>query len=609
VKTRPAAAVLFALALALSRIPSPAADAADGDAGGSPVAVAPREVDPRDRRVGELVADVEVSLLDGTKRRLSRLAGPKGLVIVARSEGCPVGRKYAPVLATMERAAVADGFGWLYVNVAAADGAEAAAKAVQDYGFTAPYALDGGADGGRRLARELALTSTTECFVLDPARTLRFRGAVDDRIGLGYQVAAPRHEYLRAALDAVAKGRVPLVEATTAPGCVVETGPAPPTSQAPDVTWHNRVSRIVDRNCVECHRDGEAGPFPLVTRDDVLAQREMVEFVVGNRTMPPWFASRGHADFATDRSLSDRDRADLLAWIRGGAPLGDARDAAKPIERVKGWHLGTPDLVLQGREFDVPASGVVEYQYQWIEASADQDRWVRAVEVRPSAPEVVHHVLVFARFRKDDPRSKTQGPFDGGVTGYFAAAVPGQGWFEYPEGMAKRWPAGTDLLVQVHYTPNGKPAKDRPTVGIVFAKEPPKREVRTRGVFDLSFRIPPGAERHEVRASWTFPKDGTLLEFMPHMHVRGAAFRYEVETPEGERRTILDIPRYDFNWQLVYRLREPVAVTRGTRIHATGWFDNSARNPANPDPARTVTFGEQTADEMMIGYLDWVTDL
>ena len=225
---------------------------------------------------------------------------------------------------------------------------------------------------------------------------------------------------------------------------------------------------------------------------------------------------------------------------------------------------------------------------------------------RSSAPGVVHHVLVFARFRDRDPRAKKQPFFDGGVSGYFAAAVPGQSWFEYPEGMAKRWPAGTDLLVQIHYTPNGVAATDRPTIGILLAKDPPRDEVRTRGVFQMGFRIPPGAERHEVKAVWSLPKDGRILEFMPHMHVRGAAFRYEMELDDGSRRTLLDIPRYDFDWQLVYRLREPVHVAKGTRIHATAWFDNSAKNPANPDPTQTVVFGEQTTDEMMIGYLDWV---
>lgn len=580
-----------------------AGEGADPPAAAGSLREAPLPLDPRAHRIGELIADCEVTLADGGTRRLSSLAGKAGLVVVARSEACPVGRRYGPSLASVEADAQRLGFGVLWLNVAADDAADAVASARKDFALTSPYALD----PARRAAAALGVRSTTDCFVLDAARTLRFRGALDDRIGLGYAKEAPTRRFLRDAMEAVAAGRAPEMEATSAPGCTVaiETPPAAPAA-APRVTWHNRVSRIIDRNCTECHRDGEAGPFPLVTRKDVLAQREMIATVVEARSMPPWFAAEDCGPFATDRSLSQRDRTDLLAWLAGGAPEGDPKDAAKPLVRTPGWHLGTPDLVLQGEESSVPAAGVVRYRYQWIEASAEEDRWVRAVEVRPSAPEVVHHVLVFTRFRKDDPRAKRQAPFDGGLTGYFAAAVPGQGWFAYPDGMAKKWPAGTDLYVQVHYTPNGRPAKDRPSIGVVFAKEPPREEVRTRGVFDVNFQIPPGAARHEVDAAFVFPQAGRILEFMPHMHVRGTAFRYDLELPDGTTRRLLDVPRWDFDWQIVYRLREPLDVPRGARLVATGWFDNSAANPANPDPAATVRFGEQTSDEMMIGYFDWV---
>lgn len=598
---------LAASALVFAAAAASALRAESGDTAPGSLVAAPREVDPRVGRVGELIADASATLADGTTKRLSACAGPKGLVIVARSEACPVGRKYGPSLAGIEKDAKRLGFGVLYLNVAAADGADAVAAAAKSYALTAPYALD----PQRVVARELRATSTTEVFVLDAARTLRYRGAVDDQYGLGYQLAEPRRPYLRLAMETVAAGGRPLIESTSAPGCVVTLDAPPDTAAgagdaAAPVTWHNRISRIVDRNCVECHRDGESAPFPLVTRKDVLAQREMVRLVVEARSMPPWFATADYGDFATDRRLSERDRADFLAWLDGGAPVGDPKDAAQMVERVKGWKVGAPDLVLEGKEFAVPAAGVVEYQYRWIDAAKEEDRWVRAVEVRSSAPEVVHHVLVFPRFPKKDPRSKTQGPFDGGLTGYFAATVPGHGYFVYPEGMAKKWPAGTQLFVQVHYTPNGKAVKDRPTIGIVFAKGPPREEVRTRGIFNAAFQIPAGADRYPVQQAFTFPQAGRILEFMPHMHVRGTAFRYELELPDGTKRTLLDVPRYDFNWQLVYRLREPIEVPRGARLQATGWFDNSAKNPANPDPSRIVPFGEQTSDEMMIGYFDWI---
>lgn len=596
--------------------------------GPAPVTAA-RAVDPRDVRVGELAPDVALTLADGTTRPLSALAGKRGLLVVARSETCPVGRRYGAVLAGIEGEAAKAGVNVVYVNVQKGADAATAAAAAKDYGFAAPYAID----ATRAAATALRLRSTTEVLLLDAARTVVYRGAVDDQFAVGLMRDAARETWLRDALKALAAGKRPHVEATTAPGCALDlsaadapvaSAEAPAAEPSAALTWHNRISRIVDRNCAECHRAGENGPFPLVTLADVTAQAEMTQVVVEDRTMPPWFAAdvREHPaeggaasgaaprrepcpPMGSDQRLSERDRADFLAWLRGGMPAGDPKDAAVPLVRESGWRIGTPDLVLEVEDdFAVPATGTVGYQYRWVKASFPEDRWVRGFEVRPSAPSVVHHVLVFAR----NSAKKKQGIFDGGLTGFFAAMVPGSGSVLWPDGMAKRLPAGTDLLFQIHYTPNGKPAKDRPKIGLVFAKEPPREEVKTRGVFDMKFAIPPGAARHEVRATWTFPESGRILEFMPHMHVRGTAFRYELETPDGARTTLLEIPRYDFNWQLVYRLRDPVVAPKGSRVIATGWFDNSAKNPANPDPAATVRVGEQTYEEMMIGYLDWVPD-
>lgn len=595
-------AVAAATAAALGSVLAAATLADSGEPPPGRVDDAAREIDPRTVGVGELVPDLALRLADGATRRLSALAGPKGLVVLVRSEACPVGRRQGPDLPAIEAQAAAKGLAVVYLNVATAETESAARDAATAYGIRAPYALD----AGRAAAAALGVRTTTEAFVLDRARTLVYRGAIDDRYGVGHARAAASHAWLLRAIDAAAAGRRPLVEATTAPGCAVAIDPAK-TPPAPAPTWHGRVSRIFDRNCADCHRAGDAGPFPLLTRDDVLAQADMVKVVVANRTMPPWFAGEACGEFATDASLSARDREAVLAWIEAGLPVGDPADAAAPAERAPGWRIGEPDLVLEVPEaIDVPASGVVEYQYRWVATGLEEDRWVTAVEVRPSAPEVVHHVLVFPRFRKKDPRAATQGPFDGGVSGYFAATVPGQGHFVYPEGHAKKLPAGTDLLFQIHYQPNGRAARDRPRIGLRFAPTPPAHEVRTRGVYDMKFKIPPGAERHPVHAVWTFPQRARILEFMPHMHVRGTAFRYELELPDGARRTLLDIPRYDFDWQIVYRLREPLEVPRGARVHATGWFDNSATNPSNPDPTRTVPFGDQTTDEMMIGYFDWV---
>jgi hypothetical protein len=268
------------------------------------------------------------------------------------------------------------------------------------------------------------------------------------------------------------------------------------------------------------------------------------------------------------------------------------------------WALGPPDAIL-GFEAPqpVPAEGVVRYRYVEVPTSFPEDRWVRASEVRPGDPSVVHHVLVALV----DPGKKNRAAFEP-TRGFFSAMVPGRRPLVYPDGMAKRLPKGTSLLFQMHYTPNGVATEDRTRIGLYFSKEPPKHEVRTVGVYNPAIRIPPGARDFEVAAAVPVLFDARILSYMPHMHVRGAKFRYELARPGGESETILSVPRYDFNWQAPYRLKEPRKVAKGLWLRAVGTFDNSPENPYNPDPTAEVRWGDQTWNEMMIGYVDYVID-
>jgi hypothetical protein len=271
---------------------------------------------------------------------------------------------------------------------------------------------------------------------------------------------------------------------------------------------------------------------------------------------------------------------------------------------VEGWRIGKPDLVLEApKAQDLPATGTIPYRYVKVPTNTTQDKWVSAIEVRPTAPEVVHHILVFITFPTGDPRAKAAlREFAGGVKGYFAGMVPGQGHVVFPEGTAKLLPKGAVLVFQIHYTTNGKPAQDRPRIGLRFAPEKPEYEILTRAAANQTFQIPPNDPNFEVTASHMFFRPARLLSVNPHSHVRGKAFRYELFYPDGRRDVILDLPRYDFNWQIEHQFATPIDVPAGTRLQVTGWYDNSANNPANPDPSKTVKFGEQTWDEMMIGY-------
>lgn len=561
---------------------------------------APRLVDPRAHNIGRLIPDLEFTDTEGKAGKLSDYRDKQALVILVTNKGCPICKKYAPVINEIVEAWRGKNVAFLLLNPMENESVEECKDAIGRYGFTARYVPD----PKGVIAKALKVNSTGDCFVLDAARTLRYRGAVSDQFGLGYNLDEPRFNYLTDALNAVLAGRDVAVPATWAPGCLLELEPV---AASGEITWHNRVSRIVQDNCQECHRAGENGPFELMTYADVKANRTMVKRQVKNKLMPPWFANPEHGEFSNDRSLSDEDREALLSWIDNGCPEGDAKDAPLPKKFTDGWKIGEPESVLQIEQpITVPAKGKVEYQYVKVKTSFDEDKWVQAMEIRPTAPQVVHHVLIFLKYPRNHPRASEQPDDRGGLAGYFMGMVPGQGEIVFPDGMGKFLPKGAEMTFQIHYTPNGEEVQDQPKLGLIFCKEKPKKEVTTTGVSNVFFEIPAGADNHEVKAIHLVQQDMRVLSLMPHMHVRGKAYKYVAKLPSGEEITLLDVPRYDFNWQLVYVLREPIDLPKGSKIYATGWYDNSDKNPANPDPTKKVGFGEQTWQEMQIGYVNWI---
>lgn len=376
-----------------------------------------------------------------------------------------------------------------------------------------------------------------------------------------------------------------------------DTAPAP---RVPE--YATEVAPIVAHACTECHRAGGVAPFPLESADDLAKRARNIARAVRDGTMPPWFAAPP-ADpahrFANDASLSEREKSTLLAWLDAAErPIGDLAKAPPPRGPAPEWRIGAPDAVFElPREVAVKASGTMPYVNLRVETGFTEDRWVRAWEVAPTARDVVHHVLVFAV-----PKG-ARGPADE-ARGFFAAYVPGNGSRVYDPTRAKRLPAGTDLVFQLHYTPNGRETADRTRIGLVFAPAAPEREVHTAGLFDPRLDIPPGAADHREGMAMTLPTDVRILSWMPHMHTRGRSFRAYAESL-GTRTALLDIPRYDFNWQLSYDYAVPVELRRGTTLGIEAVFDNSAANPANPDPAKRVRWGQQTTDEMLIGYVEY----
>ncbi len=510
-----------------------------------PVREGPKPVLPGDHGIGRRIATLTFTDLTGASRSLGEIASDRIVVIAMTSTSCPLSKKYLPTLVDLS-ATTADGVAWILVNPVATDTPADMRAAAARFGDRVTYVHD----AGGRLAATIGATSTTDVVVLATDRTIAYHGAIDDQYGFGYSLDAPRRRYLADALTAIRAGGTPLVAATEAPGCVLET-PAD-AAQTSAVTYHGRVSRIVERHCVECHRDGGAGPFPLDTYDDLVAHAPMVRQVVERGLMPPWFAAkpapdpetgRVHTPWANDRSLAAGDRSDLVAWLAGAKPEGDPADALPPRPYPDdGWQIGTPDAVFEFAEpVPVKATGVMPYQTVIVETHLPEDRWVQAIEVQPGDPDVVHHALIHVVGEINSLADVAAAADERG--GFWGEYVPGQNTLVYPGGFAKKLPKGARLKFQMHYTPNGTATTDRTRVGVIYAKEPPAHEVRVAGIVNARISIPPGAADHREQASLRLPVDATIMGFLPHLHVRGKACRYEVIRGDGGRSTLLDIPR------------------------------------------------------------------
>jgi hypothetical protein len=559
---------------------------------------------------GERVDSVAVVDTDGRRMPLLEAAGPSGLVLVVRDAECPVSQRYAPLVRAMSRDSRFAGYAFAYVDVTPHDGdaaqRDAAAQGVRTL-----------ADRGGELAGLLRAETTAIAYLIDANGTLQYRGAIDDQYGIEHQRARATHAWLAEALLALDRGEAPAVRRTPGVGCTLAArGKAAALSRP--VTYHDRVSRIIQDRCEACHRAGGLAPMPLQDFEQVHARRAVIRLMVASGRMPPWSAHPAVGKWANDRSLGAAEKRDLLAWIDSGAPAGDPAHAPRPRSYDPGWKIGKPDAVIPiPQPIRVPASGIVAYQYVYAKTDFPTDRWVTALEIRPSEPRVVHHVIVLLeepgrRHLTPEERARFpagQAPPEPGDTaaGFFGITVPGSLGMSFPPGTGKKLPRGAWLKFEIHYQPNGVEVHDRTEIGLRFA-DAPVREVESRSAADASFVIPPRAAAHRVQASHRFTQPGVLLSLFPHMHLRGKAFRYELVDAKGKARRLLEVPRFDFNWQSYYQFAEPVAVTPGARLVATAWYDNSAANPWNPDPRQEVRWGPLTTDEMMIGYFEFIPE-
>jgi peroxiredoxin len=510
---------------------------------------------------------------------------------------CPLARQYGPRLNALATEFTAPRVRFIGVNSNSQDSPAEVAAFVKEYGITFPILKD----PGNKVADLFGARHMAEVFVLDETLAIRYRGRVDDQFQPGVARGHATRQDLKVALEELLAGKTVSVARTETTGCAIGRIKMPviePGSN-PAVTFCKQVSRVLNQHCVECHRPGEIGPFSLTDYDEVTGWGETILETIDSGRMPPWNANPKFGHFRNSRQMPESDKQLLRDWVQAGMPYGEKSDLPAPQVYSSGWQLPrAPDLVLKMRDrpFRVPATGTVEYQYFVVDPHLEQDTWVSASQVIPGNRQTVHHCIIFVR------------PPDGadvrGV-GYLTGYVPGQRSFSLPPGHARRIPAGSKFVFQMHYTPTGTEQDDLTQVGMTFVPESEvTHEAFTLLGIDQEFEIPPHVADFPVygNVGW-FPKRAELLAIVPHMHVRGKAF--QATSRRGDQTEILlEVPRYDFNWQHVYELAQPLRLSDIDKLEFTARFDNSEKNPANPDPSQTVTWGDQTWEEMAVAFFE-----
>ena len=397
-----------------------------------------------------------------------------------------------------------------------------------------------------------------------------------------------------------------------------------PVPKSPTPPFYADVLPILQQHCQNCHRPGEIAPFPLLTYDDAKRRADAIASAVVARKMPPWFADPRFGHFSNDPSLTAQETDTIRTWAEGGAPDGNPEDAPPAPHWVEGWNIPQPDEIFEmPKPVALPARGQIEYTYEIVPTHFTEGKWVEMSEVVPSSREHVHHAVVYVRppdsqwlrhapvgvpFTADDMTDE-QDRHDTHTTkaDIILVYAPGSLPDRWPAGMAKYIPAGSDLVFQMHYTTNGRAATDQTRIGLVFSKQPPAKRVLTLQLTNSSFVIPPGVDDYRVEVHGTMPNDCELLSFLPHMHLRGKRFEYNIVNANGSVETLLRV-NWDFFWQMSYRLARPMPLKAGTELQAVAWYDNSRKNPHNPDPEASVRWGDQTDDEMMVGFFDVAVD-
>ncbi|MCC6697559.1 MAG: redoxin domain-containing protein [Candidatus Hydrogenedentes bacterium] len=547
--------------------------------------------------LGTQVKDLEFKDIRYVSRSLDDFSDAKAFVLVFMTNTCPVAQRYMPVLEALHTEFRERGVQFVGVNVGPGDSIMDVAQFAADYGITFPIVKDAEAYSAHATGAE----RTPEVAVLDVDHVLRYRGRVDSQYRVsGVQPTQGRQD-LREALLEMLDGKDVSVAETPVEGCLI-TFPGDDAPAANPPTFAEDVAPILNRHCVECHRPDTAAPFSLLTFEQASGKARMIEEVVHEGRMPPWYAHPGVGTFTNERRLTSAEKQIISRWVNGGRPPGDLAKSPQPPEfPASQWAIGEPDLILTAKQpFPIPATGYVPYQYVTFDYIFPEDTWVQGIEIMPSNPRVLHHCNMIYMLPGEKYDQSTN---------FLTGKVPGGGPAMLKAGEGMLIPKGSVATVQIHYVTTGKPEEDTISAGFRYAKTPITKRIRYKIINNDSFAIPPHAPLHKVVAEGTLDRDATMLAMFTHMHLRGRDMTFIAHLPDGKAQPLLSVPNYSFDWQLTYYL-EPGAVKlpKGTRIECIGHFDNSVFNPFNPDPGATVREGAQTFEEMMYGFFFYIDE-
>jgi hypothetical protein len=544
-------------------------------------------------------------------RTLSRQSDSKAVALFVQGNGCPIVRQSVEKLKSLQSEFGPQGVVFAMLNANTQDTVSEIRQEAEEYGVNIPILKD----DTQWVARTLGLRRTAEILLIETGSwKLMFRGGIDDQLIYGGRKTEASREFFKDAVTQLLAGSE--IKSPVAPfkGCKIFYD-SPKVDATGEISYSETIAPILLKNCFGCHQPGQIGPFSMSRYTKVRGWSEMIREVVLTKRMPPWHADPHYGEFSNDRSLTIQEKQQLLAWIDADCPRGEGDDPLEVAfnnlqsQKESGasesqWKLGEPDHVLSLKKpMYIPANGVFPYMYEKLVSPVEEDVWLRGVEILPGNRSVLHHCLVFIRYPKNSGYKKDDD--EGGVKGCFAGYVPGYEPGFYPLNSGKFVPKGSTFIIQMHYTATGKEEVDDTRIGLYLADSTPQYEFKTKSAFDTEFKIPAGSSNHITSGTYRFENDAILHDLNPHMHYRGSWFRYVLALPDGTESTLLSTPNYDFNWQTTYRLKNPLNIPAGSVLRCEGAFDNSAQNPFNPDPTKTVGFGEQTYDEMFIGYFSF----